>query len=528
MRIHTYTLHPQTTGMVRWRWCGHLGGAASVLLLAVLWSLSEQPHVQAFRIPKPATSPPSRLRIMAAAYTLEANDNKDKDNSDDDAPRYRARGVSATKQEVLEAVQSNDKKHASAASASLYPRAFCKLLPDVWTNDPAAALVMHADGAGSKAALAYAYWRETGDLSVWKGIAQDALVMNLDDVYCVGATRAPGLVTSTIARNRRVVPGEVIKALIEGLEEVMEELRPWGVDLRLAGGETADLGDQVRTLTVDCTLATRMPRADVIDNGNIQPGDWIVGLASAGLPAKYESGMQYNSGIGSNGLTAARHDVLAPEVGQRYPETFDPALRDLAYCGTRHLSEPLDVEQQRLTVGQLLLSPTRTYAPVLARLLHSGAGLREHVHGIVHCSGGGQTKVLRCLDPSRSPLHVVKDGLFEVPGVFRLIAEEQAKHRQREGQEQKEGGGEDAAREAGWREMYQVFNMGHRMEAYVGGGEKQAQAVIAVAEAMGVAAKIVGRVEEGKPGMAGGRHSLTVHHAGLGGGGKGGVKLVYT
>jgi phosphoribosylformylglycinamidine cyclo-ligase len=466
------------------------------------------------------------------------NGSKDKED-DDDAPRYRARGVSATKQEVLAAVQSNDKKHSSAASASLYPRAFCKLLPDVWTNDPTAALVMHADGAGSKAALAYAYWRETGDLSVWKGIAQDALVMNLDDVYCVGATRASGLVTSTIARNRRLVPGEVIKALIEGLEEVMEELRPWGVDLRLAGGETADLGDQVRTLTVDCTLATRMPRADVIDNGNIQAGDWIVGLASWGVPARYETTRLYNSGIGSNGLTAARHDVLAPEVGLRYPETFDPALQELAYCGTRHLTDVVNIEQQqqqqqqqRLTVGQLLLSPTRTYAPVLARLLHPEAGLRKHVHGIVHCSGGGQTKVLRCLDPSRAPLHVVKDGLFDVPAVFRLIAEEQEKHRLAQGGGEKGGSKGKGAWEEGWREMYQVFNMGHRMEVYVGGGEKQALAVVAVAEAMGVGAKVVGRVEEGKAGGNGGRHSLTVHYAGLGGGGKGGeeggAKFVYT
>lgn len=516
--------------MVRWRGRGHL------LLVAVLWSLAQQ-HVQAFLIPRP-TSPPLRLlRLRMAAHTLETINNS---KEDDDAPRYRARGVSATKHEVLAAVQSNDKKHSSAASASLYPRAFCKLLPDVWTNDPTAALVMHADGAGSKAALAYAYWRETGDLSVWKGIAQDALVMNLDDVYCVGATGAPSLVTSTIARNRRLVPGEVIKALIEGLEEVMEELRAWGVDLRLAGGETADLGDQVRTLTVDCTLATRMPRADVIDNGNIQAGDWIVGFASSGLPAKYEVGMkQYNSGIGSNGLTAARHDVLAPEVGLHCPETFDPTLQDLAYCGTRHLTELIDIDveqqqqqqQQRLTVGQLLLSPTRTYAPVLARLLHPEAGLREHVHGIVHCSGGGQTKVLRCLDPSRAPLHVVKDGLFDVPGVFRLIAEEQEKHRLA----QKGGGGEESqgmrGREARWREMYQVFNMGHRMEVYVGGGEKQALAVVAVAEAMGVAAKVVGRVEEGKQGQDGGRHSLTVYHAGLEGGGRvGGAKaeFVYT
>jgi len=507
-----------------------------VLLLAVLWSLAQQHWlVQAFLIPKPSTSPPpSFVRgRMAAENPVETNDNKEKNKEDHDAQRYRARGVSATKQEVLAAVQSNGERHSSAASASLFPRAFCKVLPDIWTNDPAAAIVMHADGAGSKAALAYAYWRETGDLSVWKGIAQDALVMNLDDVYCVGATRAPGLVTSTIARNRRMVPGEVIKALIEGLEEVMEELRPWGVDLRLAGGETADLGDQVQTLTVDCTLATRMPRADVIDNGNIQAGDWIVGLASSGLPAMYEARRLYNSGIGSNGLTAARHDVLAPEVGLRYPETFDPALQDLAYCGTRHLTEWMDIDKQRIRVGQLLLSPTRTYAPVLAKLLHHEAGLRDYVHGIVHCSGGGQTKVLRCLDPSRAPLHLVKNNLFKVPDVFRLIAEEQEKHRMLCGRGNEETNG---ARETEWREMYQVFNMGHRMEVYVGGGEEQAQGVIAVAEAMGVAAKVVGRVEEGKTGVVGERHSLTVHHVGFGGGGGGGggglegggAKFVYT
>ncbi|EWM21862.1 phosphoribosylformylglycinamidine cyclo-ligase [Nannochloropsis gaditana] len=515
--------------MVRWKYYLASSISRHLPLLLVMQILVSHAF---FTRPLPACAPlKASLLSVRAARGIDGWQN-------DDAPRYRSRGVSANKHEVLGIVHDQGKK-LYPASTSLYPQAFCKILPDMWSNDPEAALVMHADGAGSKAALAYAYWRETGDVSVWKGIAQDALVMNLDDVYCAGAWRAPCLVTSTIARNRRLVPGLVVKHLIDGLEEVAEELRPWGVAVGMAGGETADLGDQVRTLTVDCTLATRMARADVVDNGNIQAGDWIVGLGSSGPPTKYEAsaadpGAMYNSGIGSNGLTAARHDVLAPAVGKCYPETYDPALQDTAYCGSRLLTDLVEIPGGRgtgqMTVGKLLLSPTRTYAPFLAQLFESSRGIQDHIHGIVHCTGGGQTKVLRCLPPGR-PVHVVKDALFPTPPVFQMIAQEQRKQGEgvwKEGVRWAQEGqkGKDTGISEAWREMYQVFNMGHRMELYIGGGERHANTVIEMAEALGLTAKVVGHVEE-EGGVNGGRHCLTVHHANVAKNG-GTQKFVYT
>jgi len=368
------------------------------------------------------------------------------------AERYAQRGVSAGKEEVHAAIAHMDK--------GLFPRAFCKILPDTLSGSPDHCLVMHADGAGTKSALAYAYWKETGDLSVWKGIAQDALVMNLDDLLCVGCT-GPMVLSSTIGRNARLVPGEVLKAIVQGTHELIESLRPWGIDIEHSGGETADLGDLVRTIVVDSTVVARMKRSEVIDNARIAPGDVIVGFASFGQ-AIYEDA--YNGGMGSNGLTSARHDVFGPMVGERYPETFDPGLDPaLVYSGTRQLTEP--VPGTPVNAGQLVLSPTRTYAPLVAQMLSHH---RQALHGMVHCSGGGQTKVLHFVDGVR----IVKDQLFAPPPLFALI--------------QAESG-------TAWREMYRVFNMGHRLEVYT--DAQTAAALIELSKEMGIEAQIVGRVE---------------------------------
>jgi len=367
--------------------------------------------------------------------------------------RYALRGVSSGKEEVHAAISGIDK--------GVFPKAFCKVVPDALTGSEDHCLVMHADGAGTKSALAWIYWKETGDLSVWKGIAQDALVMNLDDLLCVGAT-GPIMVSSTIGRNKRLVPGEVISALIQGTEELMAEWRKWGLDVRGTGGETADLGDLVRTVVVDSTVVCRMRRDQVIDNANIQAGDVIVGLASDGQ-ARYES--SWNGGTGSNGLTSARHDVFGPGWREKYPECFDPGLpEDLVYTGPFDVTDA--VEGVPLDAGKLVLSPTRTYAPVLVDLFAHG---REPLHGLVHCSGGGQTKVLHFADEG---LHIIKDQLFDTPPLFQLI--------------QKHSG-------TAWREMYQVYNMGHRMEVYT--TPEHAQVVMDTARQHGVEAQIVGRVE---------------------------------
>ena len=375
--------------------------------------------------------------------------------------RYAQRGVSATKDDVHAAIRHLDK--------GLFPRAFCKIVADTLTNDPDHCVVMHADGAGTKSSLAYLYWRETGDLSVWRGVAQDALVMNLDDLLCVGVTDRI-LLSGTIGRNQRFVPGEVVSALIRGTEELLDELRALGIGIHSTGGETADLGDLVRTVVVDSTVTARLRRDEVISNHRIAPGDVIVGLASYGQ-ASYER--QYNGGMGSNGLTSARHDVLHRDYAAAYPESYDPGLpADLVYGGSKRLTDP--VAGTPLNVGQLLLSPTRTYAPVLRAVF---AEHRPRLHGLVHCSGGAQTKVLHFVDQ----VHVVKDNLFPVPPLFRLIQQESG---------------------TPWREMYQVFNMGHRMEVYT--DPATAKAIIDIAAGFGVDARVVGRVE------AGDRRRLTV------------------
>lgn len=367
--------------------------------------------------------------------------------------RYDQRGVSASKEDVHNAIKNIDK--------GLYPGAFCKIVPDYLGGDPEWCNIMHADGAGTKSSLAYAYWRETGDLSVWKGIAQDALIMNIDDLLCVGATDNI-LLSSTIGRNKRLVPGEVIAAIINGTEELLAELRGYGVNIYSTGGETADVGDLVRTIIVDSTVTCRMRRADVIDNANIRPGDVIVGLASYGQAA-YET--EYNGGMGSNGLTSARHDVFGKAVAEKYPETYDNAIpHELVYCGTCGLTDA--VEGAPVNAGKLVLSPTRTYAPVIKAVLNE---LRPSIHGMVHCSGGAQTKVMNFV----GDVHVIKDNLFDVPPLFDLIRRES---------------GTEA------REMYKVFNMGHRMEIYV--PAEVAPRIIAISESMGVAAKVIGRVEE--------------------------------
>jgi phosphoribosylformylglycinamidine cyclo-ligase len=367
--------------------------------------------------------------------------------------RYNQRGVSASKEDVHQAIQNLDK--------GLYPKAFCKIVPDLLANDPAYCTVMHADGAGTKSSLAYMYWKETGDLSVWKGIAQDAIIMNIDDLLCVGAI-GPILLSSTIGRNKNKIPGEVISTIINGTEEVLAMLRSHGMDVISTGGETADVGDLVRTIIVDSTVVARMKRSDVIDNSHIKAGDVIVGLASFGQ-ANYES--EYNGGMGSNGLTSARHDVFAKEYAQKFEESFDPAVPiDLIYSGKYKLTDKLP--GSTLDVGKLVLSPTRTYAPVMVKVLNE---LRNHIHGIVHCSGGAQTKVLHFVEN----VHVIKDNLFEIPPLFKLIHEVS---------------GTDL------KEMYQVFNMGHRMEIYL--PQKFAQTIIDTAQSFGIEAKIIGRVEE--------------------------------
>ncbi|MBR6283522.1 MAG: phosphoribosylformylglycinamidine cyclo-ligase [Muribaculaceae bacterium] len=367
--------------------------------------------------------------------------------------RYDARGVSASKQDVHNAIKNIDK--------GLFPKAFCKIIPDLLGLDPEWCNIMHADGAGTKSSLAYAYWRETGDLSVWRGIAQDAIVMNIDDLLCVGATSGI-LLSSTIGRNKNLIPGEVVAALIQGTEDFLAQLRYLGVDIVSTGGETADVGDLVRTVIVDSTVTCRMRRDQVIDNANIQDGDLIVGLASFGQ-ASYEN--EYNGGMGSNGLTSARHDVFANYLAERYPETYDHAMPpELVYSGQMHLDTP--VEGIDLNAAQLVLSPTRTYAPIIKRLLDF---MRHRIHGMVHCTGGAQTKVMHFVENK----HVVKDNLFPTPVLFRMIQEQS---------------GTD------WREMYRVFNMGHRMEIYVSPAD--AQRVIDSAQALGVAARIVGHVHD--------------------------------
>ena len=367
--------------------------------------------------------------------------------------RYMQRGVSASKEDVHNAIKNVDK--------GLYPQAFCKIIPDLLGGAPDYCNLMHADGAGTKSSLAYIYWRETGDLSVWKGIAQDALVMNLDDLLCVGATDNI-LLSSTIGRNKSLIPGEVIAEIINGTEELLENLRQLGVGIYSTGGETADVGDLVRTIIVDSTVTCRMRRRDVVDNARITGGDVIVGLASYGQ-ASYEH--QYNGGMGSNGLTSARHDVLGKYLAERFPESFDAAIpQDLVYSGSRSLLEP--VEGTPLNMGQLILSPTRTYAPVVAAVLRE---LRPQIHGMVHCTGGAQTKVLHFVRGK----HVVKDNLLPVPPLFRIIAEESG---------------------ASGEELYKVFNMGHRLEFYV--PQEVASDVIAISQSFGIEAQVIGHVED--------------------------------
>ena len=369
--------------------------------------------------------------------------------------RYKLRGVSAQKEDVHKAIRNVDK--------GLYPRAFCKIVPDYLTGDEDYCLIMHADGAGTKSSLAYMYWKETGDLSVWKGIAQDALIMNVDDLLCVGATDNIVL-SSTIGRNKNLIPGEVISAIINGTEELLAELARFGVNIRSTGGETADVGDLVRTIIVDSTVTARMKRSEVIDNANIAPGDVIVGLASFGQ-ATYES--EYNGGMGSNGLTSARHDVFGKYLATKYPESYDHAVpEELVYSGSLKLTD--QPEGSPLDAGKLVLSPTRTYAPVIKEMLDK---YRDQIHGMVHCSGGAQTKILHFVEN----LHVIKDNLFDIPPLFKLI--------------QRESGTD-------WREMYQVFNCGHRMELYV--PEAIAEDLIRISRKFQVDARVVGRVEENK------------------------------
>jgi phosphoribosylformylglycinamidine cyclo-ligase len=366
--------------------------------------------------------------------------------------RYNQRGVSASKEDVHQAISKLDK--------GLFPKAFCKIVPDHLGNDPNYCTVMHADGAGTKSSLAYLYWKETGDLSVWKGIAQDAIIMNIDDLLCVGATENI-LLSSTIGRNKNLIPGEVIAAIINGTEEILEMLRRHGLNIISTGGETADLGDLVRTIIVDSTVTTRMKRSDVISNDHIKAGDVIVGLASYGKSIYEDS---YNGGMGSNGLTSARHDVFSNVYASKYPESFDKDVpADLVYTGQYNLTD--SVPGVDVNIGKLVLSPTRTYAPVITEVLK---GLRKQIHGIVHCSGGAQTKVLHFIDN----LHVVKDNLFDVPPLFKLI-QEQSK--------------------TDWKEMYKVFNMGHRMEIYV--EEQYADQIISISKSFDVDAKIIGKVE---------------------------------
>jgi len=373
--------------------------------------------------------------------------------SSDTSKRYALRGVSAGKEDVHNAIKNIDK--------GLFPKAFCKIVPDYLTNDENYCLLMHADGAGTKSSLAYMYWRETGDVSVWKGIAQDALIMNIDDLLCVGATDNI-LLSSTIGRNKNLIPAEVISAIINGTEELIQELKSFGVTIHSTGGETADVGDIVRTIIVDSTVTARMKRSDVIDNANIKAGDVIVGLASFGQ-ASYEKG--YNGGMGSNGLTSARHDVFSKYLATKYPESFDASVpEELIYSGQVQLTD--EVENSPIDAGKLVLSPTRTYAPVIKKILEKYSS--KEIHGMVHCSGGAQTKILHFIDE----LHIVKDNLFPVPPLFQLI-QEQSK--------------------TDWKEMYQVFNCGHRMELYV--PQEVADEIISISKSFNIDAQIVGRVE---------------------------------
>lgn len=367
--------------------------------------------------------------------------------------RYRLRGVSAQKEDVHNAIKNIDK--------GLFPKAFCKIVPDYLTGSEDHCIVMHADGAGTKSSLAYAYWKETGDLTVWKGIAQDALIMNIDDLLCVGATENI-LLSSTIGRNKQRIPGEVLAAIINGTEELINDLAEHGVSIKSTGGETADVGDLVQTIIVDSTVVARMKRSEVINNANIQAGDVIVGLASFGQ-ANYES--EYNGGMGSNGLTSARHDVFNNSVKDKFPETFDASVpQDLIYSGSKALTD--DVEGAPLNAGKMVLSPTRTYAPIIQKIFNSID--RSQIHGMVHCSGGAQTKVLHFVDK----VHVIKDNLFPTPPLFKMIQEESG---------------------TSWKEMYEVFNMGHRMELYVPAAS--ADELIKISKSFGVDAQIIGRVE---------------------------------
>jgi len=367
--------------------------------------------------------------------------------------RYSQRGVSASKEDVHNAIKNIDK--------GLFPNAFCKIVPDYLTNDTDYCLVMHADGAGTKSSLAYMYWKETGDISVWKGIAQDALIMNVDDLLCVGATDNI-MLSSTIGRNKNIIPGEVISAIINGTEELISDLKSFGITIHSTGGETADVGDLVRTIIVDSTVTARLKRSDVIDNANIQPGDVIVGLESFGQ-ASYEN--EYNGGMGSNGLTSARHDVFHKYLAKKYPESFDASVpEDLVYSGQVKLTDSVD--NSPIDAGKLVLSPTRTYAPIIKKILSKYKS--DTIHGMIHCSGGAQTKILHFIEN----LHIIKDNMFPVPPLFKLI-QEQSK--------------------TDWKEMYQVFNCGHRMELYV--SPEVAQDIIAISKSFHVDAKIIGRVE---------------------------------
>jgi len=367
--------------------------------------------------------------------------------------RYNLRGVSADKEDVHNAIKNVDK--------GLFPKSFCKIVPDYLSNDSDYCLVMHADGAGTKSSLAYMYWKETGDLSVWKGIAQDALVMNIDDLLCVGAVDNI-MLSSTIGRNKNLISGDVIKAIIEGTEELITEMSNYGVNIKSTGGETADVGDLVRTIIVDSTVVARMKKSDVIDNANISNGDLIVGLESFGI-ANYES--QYNGGMGSNGLTSARHDVFSKKLASKYPESYDPQVPDnLIYSGSYDLLQK--IKGVELDAGKLVLSPTRTYAPVIKKILNKFDS--TSIHGMIHCSGGAQTKILHFIDN----LHIIKDNLFETPPLFSII--------------QKESSTE-------WKEMYKVFNMGHRMELYV--DPNVAEEIVNISKSFGVNAKVIGRVE---------------------------------
>ncbi len=373
--------------------------------------------------------------------------------------RYMMRGVSAAKEDVHNAIKNIDK--------GLYPQAFCKIIPDILGGDPEYCNIMHADGAGTKSSLAYIYWKETGDLSVWKGIAQDALIMNTDDLLCVGAVDNI-LVSSTIGRNKMLIPGDVISEIINGTDELLAEMREMGVGIYATGGETADVGDLVRTIIVDSTVTCRMKRSDVIDNANIRPGDVIVGLSSCGQ-ATYEK--EYNGGMGSNGLTSARHDVFAKYLAEKYPESYDQTIpNELVYSGNYKLTD--DVKGAPVSAGKLVLSPTRTYAPVIKKILTE---MRADIHGMVHCTGGAQTKILHFINEG---CKVVKDNMFPVPPLFRAI--------------QKESGTD-------WKEMYKVFNMGHRMEIYV--SKENADKVIEISKSFNIDAQIIGHIEEGNKGL---------------------------